>query len=267
MQIRFLATLLSLGLCSQTALAADAAQLDWRGFSPDGRYLAFEQYGIHDGSAMPYAEIYLIDVQKNAYLSKPIEAPKAAELGPDELAEIGLAGLREQAQAAAQKALGKYKLEQGEPGTTLIYHPLHDIGANPDQVDFSPQLPLGGVSAVRYRLELEETEDESGSVDCFDLGKAKRFTLSLTNLDLLESQQRAQEKGEKPLSEANPRHILQADKSLPKSRGCVLDYRIERVYLYQDKALAVFLNQMKPGFEGQNMRYMVVTGTLPQSEK
>ena len=44
------------------ALAGDAAQFDPIGFSEDGRYFAYEEYGIQDGSGFPYATIYLVDL-------------------------------------------------------------------------------------------------------------------------------------------------------------------------------------------------------------
>ena len=48
---------------------------------------------------------------------------------------------------------------------------------------------------------------------------------------------------------------------LPKSRQCPYGYRIEQVYIYEGK-IAVFLNVFGQGFEGPDMRYMVVTGEI-----
>ena len=54
---------------------------------------------------------------------------------------------------------------------------------------------------------------------------------------------------------------LQKDASLPASRGCPINYAIQHVYLYEDY-IAVFINTYHMGFEGPDMRYMVVTGKI-----
>lgn len=260
MQIQFPGIVLGM-LLLPAVWAGDAAQLNFIGFSADGKYLAFEQYGVTDGSAAPYSELHLINVADNHYLSKPLQADNIEKFSPDELSEIPLDSLRKLNLSDNEKAINKYKLDKPQTGLHLIHHPLHDLGANPDEVTFSPQIPLGGRVFIRYQLSL--TEEEDSSADCFDMGTAKRMTLKLINLDLQESQEQAKKDDKEPVSKQNPVTILQQDKKLPKARGCVLDYRIQDVYLYDDKHLAVLINQFKPGFEGQDMRYMVVTGKLP----
>ena len=41
------------------------------GFSKDGRYVAFERYGIQDGSGYAYSDIYIVNVYKNSWASRP----------------------------------------------------------------------------------------------------------------------------------------------------------------------------------------------------
>lgn len=56
--------------------------------------------------------------------------------------------------------------------------------------------------------------------------------------------------------------ILQKDGDiLPASRDCPFGYKIERVYVNDDK-IAVFLNVFSKGFESPNMTYLVVTGKI-----
>ncbi|HEY7765546.1 MAG TPA: DUF2259 domain-containing protein, partial [Aestuariivirgaceae bacterium] len=55
-------------LTAPPAFAADAAERDILGFSPDGRYFAFEQYGVQDGSGFPYSEIFIIDLEEDRWL-------------------------------------------------------------------------------------------------------------------------------------------------------------------------------------------------------
>lgn len=52
-----------------TIFAGDVATFVNLGFSPDGKFFAFGQYGYYDGSGFPYGEIFIIDVTKNDYVS------------------------------------------------------------------------------------------------------------------------------------------------------------------------------------------------------
>ncbi|MGP1587745.1 MAG: DUF2259 domain-containing protein [Treponemataceae bacterium] len=58
--------------CSFWSFAGDVAEYCDLGFSDDGRYFVFAQYGITDVDFIPYAEIYTVDVAKNAFLSEGI---------------------------------------------------------------------------------------------------------------------------------------------------------------------------------------------------
>jgi predicted secreted protein len=88
---RFVLTLLLfLALSNTIARAGDAATRDIIGFSPDGRYFAFEQHGIQDGSGFPYAEIFVIDAAEDRWVpGTPIrkraddEKAKAGNAGPN----------------------------------------------------------------------------------------------------------------------------------------------------------------------------------------
>ena len=55
--------LLAVSLAVATpALAGDRALIDFIGFSADARYLAFEEFGVQDGSGFPYSNIYILDL-------------------------------------------------------------------------------------------------------------------------------------------------------------------------------------------------------------
>jgi predicted secreted protein len=70
-------------LFSISLFAGDVAQFVNMGFSPDGLYYMFGQYGTEDSSSRSYAEIYTIDVQKNVYVTEGIfiTPPTAATAG------------------------------------------------------------------------------------------------------------------------------------------------------------------------------------------
>jgi hypothetical protein len=59
--------------------------------------------------------------------------------------------------------------------------------------------------------------------------------------------------------------VLQEDKRLPPTRGCPLNYRIQDVYMYEyekKQYIAILLNVISAGFEGQDMRYLAVTALI-----
>ena len=66
-----------------SALAGESAQFDAIGYSEDGRYFAFEQFGIQDGSGFAYAEIFLIDLTTDSFVGgAPFETRIDTELAP-----------------------------------------------------------------------------------------------------------------------------------------------------------------------------------------
>ena len=52
------------------AMAGDAAEFRSHGFSNDqgGRYYAFEEFGVQDGSGFPYSNIYIVDLQTDQWV-------------------------------------------------------------------------------------------------------------------------------------------------------------------------------------------------------
>ena len=53
-----------------TLSAGDAAQFVTVGWSSDSQYYAFAQFGILDGSGFPYAELFIVDVQRNEFVQE-----------------------------------------------------------------------------------------------------------------------------------------------------------------------------------------------------
>jgi predicted secreted protein len=223
---------LGLVLASPFLSAADIARLDFLGFSRDGAHLVFEQYG--DGFNAPYSELYFIEVAGNRWAHKPLLSA-ADENG------ASLAQLRQRNRQAARDLFAELEISGSRHGQHLVSQSLHNLSADPHQVRFTPALPPTDENYTAYSLVL--TEQDAGS-DCGTAGSARMFTLRLRNED------------------SDSETILQQDRRLPSSRGCVLGYRIQDMYLYE-QSVAVFLNIFLPGLEGQSMRYLVVTGTLP----
>src|SRR4051794_38905355 len=80
------------------ALSVDRALIELLGYSPDGRYFAFEEYGLHDGSGAPYSDITIIDLnadqtQRFAYFGEngvedDLLSPMRATVAEEAAAEL-----------------------------------------------------------------------------------------------------------------------------------------------------------------------------------
>ena len=77
---------LLLCLVAGTAMGGDIAMFENLGFSPDARVFAFGQYGVTATASRPFAEIYLVDVRGNRFVSDGIftfESDAPLSLGQD----------------------------------------------------------------------------------------------------------------------------------------------------------------------------------------
>src|SRR5690554_5413879 len=112
--------LLAALLLPAAAIAGDRALAEFIGYSTDGRYFAFEKYGIQDGSGFPYSNIYFIDLPADAWLSgTPVRVRIDSE-------EARLADARAQARGQAAARLDDLGIDSpahlialngdGEPG-------------------------------------------------------------------------------------------------------------------------------------------------------
>lgn len=229
-------------LLTATTRAGDFATLNFIGFSKNGRYLAFEEYGTQDGSGFPYSNYYFIDVEKNAYA-----APSIAIRIDSETAEEPQARARAKARAAA--TLRRLRILDRNTGTMVVSRMLTDAGVNnflSDDPDKTQTINFAEIIGSMYRagdydlilkpVQIEKTKD----CDYSD-PPIYKFELSLKNKD------------------TDKTVVLQKDGRLPSSRWCPMDYAMQFVYLYED-SIAVFINTYSIGFEGPDMRYLVVTG-------
>lgn len=227
-------------LFAANCFAGDYATLNFIGFSEDGRYLAFEEYGTLDGSGFPYSNIYFINVAKNAYA-----APRVAVMIEKETAVESTA--RKRASVLAAKKLRQLRIVKGNPGKLVVSHLLTDLTFNSETNSPSNFIRFAEEIGSMYRRgdhELSLTQAPIKTKDCgFEDDETKLLEIKLTNKD------------------DDTHKSLQKDTSLPPSRGCPLDYRMQDVYLYKD-LIAVFVGVFTRGFEGPDMRFMAVTGTL-----
>lgn len=204
--------------------AGDLAHFDLIGFSKDGKYLAFRQAAIGDGSGFPYADIDVIDVAKNSLVAN---ANVNTQTGNSSTAQVRVAVLTK-----ASSILKKYGITDGNQGRFVAGALGGSQGAVQDNT-----LEFRAVGR-EYKLELS-MKDGGKETDCD--GHAPQL-LKITLVGKITK-------------------ILQNDTQLPASRKCAADYRMHSVFVY-GSSLAVFVSVGSDGFEGSNIRFMVVTAKL-----
>ncbi len=217
------------------ALAGDRALFEVLGYSDDGRYFAFEEYGIQDGSGFPYANIYLIDLPADRWMSG---TPARVLLQDDESA---LWQARERARQEVASRLDEFAVR--EPG--------HLIALNGDgEPGDGRSLEFGAVGFLPYQvrghyvLTLETFEADTPDDCALYLGEeAKGFALRLSG-------------------EGADRVLHRDTGTLPRSRGCPMDYRVYGVVAQPDTGSidnGVAIISVYPfGFEGPDRRFLAI---------
>ena len=106
--VRLAASLFGLLMLLTPALAGDRALVNFIGYSEDGKYFAFEEYGTQDGSGLAYSSIYVIDLANDMWTyGTPFDAR-----APEEAPDTPLAVVRAQALERAQESLKPRKVTQ-----------------------------------------------------------------------------------------------------------------------------------------------------------
>ncbi len=225
-RIKALFIIISLTLSTGFSQAGDAALKRIIGFSADGQYFAFEQYGIQDGSGFPYADIFFINTKTNQWIK---DTPPIRIFIKDENASLG----KTRAQAIAQATPFIKKFGTTLHGFTLVSNPITQLDRKKRTAHFGihPSAP----TLNQYKLNLVEHKLQNS--DC------KTFALTLTSVS--------------PQSQV----AKYTDRTLPKSRGCPVEYSISDVHYFEatngDTVFLTFINVMKIGFESPERRFIV----------
>lgn len=239
---RFILVGLFLSLfASVAAHAGDFATLNFLGFSKDGKYMAFEEYGVQDGSGFPYSNIYFLDSAKNAYAAPPVTIRLENEQATEQT-------VRASSRRAAAPLLRKFRIVERNTGQLVVSRLPTDLSLNKylkDEAGKGQTITFAERVDSMYRegdYELVSNVSESNVKEC-EYADRPIYRLHLSLKDNKEKKN----------------VILQKDNTLPGSRSCPFEYSVQYVYLYESY-IAVFLNTYHIGFEGPDMRYMAVTG-------
>jgi predicted secreted protein len=248
---------LACALGARAATAGDGAALNVLGFSADGRFFAFEQYGVQDGSGSLYSTISAIVIGDN----RPVKGmPITALMEPDDptlamqAPEQRLAAVR--AKAAADAAPLLKQIGIAEAGNQMV--------------------AVAG-SRSRSLLDAEEVKSVSKASVATVMLPAARFgpdaRLQLREFDIALPRCKDLVADDHPSGfgltlerKGRPTIHLSRDQTIPASRGCPDHYGITEVHELPlpdgSAALAVLIHYFYMAFEGPDRRFIAVTGRV-----
>jgi predicted secreted protein len=209
-------------LIAGAAWAGDTAVFTDLGFSPDGKTYMFGQYGVESGSLKPWADVFVVDVPSNNYVSggkisyTHSGAVVAGQDGSGALFKLIADN------AALAKRYGIDYLRQGQP----LYVSLDSPAAAPASVEFRDF-----EAASSFKATMSTMNDAAGS----------SFYITL--------ERRRNDGSSKSYVVGNPKI----------KRAGVVGYRIAKVAVAPHDGSVIFVIEMKKQNAGGgiDIRYMV----------
>lgn len=217
------------------AIAADAADRAIIGFSADGRYFAFEEFGVQDGSGFAYANIFLLDLENDKWVDGSPVRVLRREDKPGNLYEA-----RRQALTEAAPLIDRFGTIQ--PARMLASNAVGEEVADPHTMVFKRYHNL----TTLWTVKLTHVEVPLPP-HCQSLPSVKGFALTVA-VD-----------GKEPVE-------VYRDEALPESRGCPESYRLADVISFGEAEAGksvVLIHRLTFGFEGRDARFMAVPVALP----
>lgn len=218
-----------------TAFAGDAAVFVDGGFSSDGTVYVFGQYGKTDKSFQGWAEIYIVDIQKNDYAENGVFRIKPSAVTADKTGKE----VYETLAGKSFYATKKYDCAPAKPDQ-ILYIREDDGKAGTDEIlfkDFSGSL---GDNGSRYSVQIVPEVTGRG------VGVSSSFFIALEKKD------------------ADGRVLARQKIGSPQiKRKGVKDYRIERIVCDRTGRNLVFvIEKITEDKTGTNVRYMIEAAVL-----
>jgi predicted secreted protein len=249
---RPLALIAALCLLTTSTCAGDAAARRVLGFSPDGRYFAFEQFTQFYDATEVLDEIVVIDTAADRFVKG---APLRLETTSDD--ERDVAAVRAALLAKAKPLLARHQI--GAPGTRFAGKP--SIGLDEVEIYQTATEPLATAQAIALpdgrQLTLTVSDTPLGPAEC-RTARGVTMEVAAAGVTLKLS-----------IDGAAPKTLAQ-DHKLPAARRCVSGYGIAEILHHQGKdgaqTLAVVLEMVDHAnyHAGPNRRFMAVTTRLPR---
>ncbi len=227
------------------AHAFDFAKREILGFSSDGNYFAFEQYGTQDGSGYAYSDIFIIDTRTDKW----VKGSPYRYLLKDGVEEISMQEGVEKARAINRAAAKDALAVITEPGIIAASNRADENLSQRDVISIRPKsfwLP-DDIQVMTFRVENIALKPDSSCLGFTSDDTFYGFKLTRSGVDGI------------PI-------IMHQDKAIPKSRWCPLGYEPADVVVHiSDKgkySVAVLVRMARIGFEGSDRRFIAITGAL-----
>jgi len=218
------------------ALASDNTQFDPIGYSPDGRFFAYEEYGTSEKSQLAYTHIYVLDLAQNKWvLGTPV---MYMALRPSET----LADARNRAETQAEMILTD--LDVVVPAKIVAMIGEGVPGAKRAQLLFGvPGKGTKGTVIGQYLLTLKSFETGAAS-PCWQWFKQKPLGISID------------------MENFGSTLEIYKDGVLPRSRGCPFEYRLSAVIMPFDATdisnSVAMVSAFTNGLEEVNKQYLAI---------
>ncbi|MCD4708952.1 MAG: DUF2259 domain-containing protein [Candidatus Sabulitectum sp.] len=223
---------------SLPALSADQAFFRLLGFSVDGVYAAWKTGGVQDGSGFQWIEVEILNTKsslpeegfRHVWSEYMDELPEAADI-----VSVG---------ERIEDIYCAYGIDLGNTGNLLVYHPVTDLGVKGDTVVFClvSYSPSYNSSEIILTLSTLPVDMEQSYPDWFPSPVTP--VLHVT--------------------EGGEEHLFFSEEEIPEPYRMNFDYSIAAVYSNpaDDNSLLVVLHSTRPGFEGSDGRFRVVSGSI-----
>ena len=217
------------------SFAGDSAVFVDNGFSSDGKYYAFGQYGKIDKKFQGWAEIYIVDVERNVYTSDGVFITKPSSSTYNKTGKEVYNALA----ARSKSVAGKYSFTPAKPDC-ILYIREDENKSGTDAISFKDF--SGSVSDDQAHYTVKLISDVSGSGENIK----SSFVIMLEKVDENDKTIAIQKIG-------SP-HIV---------RPGVSAYKIEKIVCDSTGNNIVFIiEKTVEDKTGVNIRYMIESATL-----
>ncbi|NOQ21711.1 MAG: DUF2259 domain-containing protein [Candidatus Aegiribacteria sp.] len=225
-------------LISAPVLSEDQAWFRLHGFSEDGAYAAWEMGGIQDGSGFQWIQFEILKTNSS------LPEDGFCHVWDEYVDELPERADMDSINVRIDDLCREFRIIPGNTGDPLIYHPVTDLGVRGDTVTFcleyfTPNYNSGELILVLTTLPVNCEQDYP---DWFPSPVTPVLGII--------------EKGEK--------HLLFTEDTLPELHRMNFGYGIAAVYSNptEHNSLLVVLHSVRPGFEGSDGRFRVVSGSF-----
>lgn len=217
------------------SFAGDSAVLVDNGFSADGNYYIFGQYGKIDKKFQGWAEIYTVDVLKNDYVDNEVYRVKPSAVTFDKTG-------KEVYESLAGKnylSIKKYNCAQNSP-EQILYIREEEKKAGTDEIEFKDFISSVSDDQAYYKVVLVPTVSGEG------INVKSSFYIDIEKLDSKGAVLASQKIGNPGIT-----------------RRGVKNYKIERIVCDKTgKKLVFIVEKTMEDKTGINIRYMIETARL-----